>query len=257
MSAGLSNPGGKQAVPALNSHIFEDTAEADPPQKTVSDATPEEARLSSPAAASALSSRVAVHANMRPHALERPDIQAEISTPEIPAAIIPSKLFEPALLPAAWQKIFAKVKPAPIAWTYPELGQDLLLQGDFRRSAVLKELIQSLHLKKGSSAFWPASLPDCAGEGNLDADNYTLPDGLDIFCAGLDYLGAKYLIVLGPDSLQGTAYARLTLKPFTGQIHNGRLILPLPSFDLLLADKMKLDTVTKFLRSILSNFYSD
>lgn len=252
-----SNPAvqGEQRLPA--GHISGDNAEAYLPQPAVADTGQEKNRLSPRAAATALSPRVAVHSDTQTHAPAHPDLHANLSAPEKLAVITSSTLLDPALFPAAWQKIFAKVKPAPIVWTYPELGQDLLLQGDLRRSTVLKELIQSLHLKKGSSAFWPASLPDSYGEGKPDAGSGTAPGELDIFCAGLDFLGAKYLIVLGSDSLRDTAYARLTLKPFTGQIHNGRLILPLPSFDLLLADKLKLETVTKFLRSILSNFYSE
>jgi hypothetical protein len=55
--------------------------------------------------------------------------------------------------------------------------------------------------------------------------------------------------------LRGTSYEKFRLSPFAEQILNGRLLLPLPSFDLLLSDGRWMEAVTKFLRSVLSTFY--
>ncbi|MDL2316259.1 hypothetical protein LJC59_04185 [Desulfovibrio sp. OttesenSCG-928-A18] len=51
------------------------------------------------------------------------------------------------------------MRPAPIVWTYPELGADLTGTGSRERSDYLKRLIQALGLPKGSSSFWPLCLP--------------------------------------------------------------------------------------------------
>lgn len=61
-------------------------------------------------------------------------------------------------LPSAWAELLSRTPRAPIVWTYPELGMDLTGQGDKHRSQCLRELIGSLGLPKGSSAFWPLRL---------------------------------------------------------------------------------------------------
>jgi hypothetical protein len=184
-----------------------------------------------------------------PDSAKLPAAQKDFST-EMPASAKARAFFESAQLPAAWRKILSKVRPAPIAWTYPELGHDLLLSGNAARSRALKELIQALNLAKGSSTFWPASLPDVPEGRKSDQ-----PVSADIFRSGLDYLGVKYLIVFGEETLRGTSYEKLTLKPFAEQILNGRLLLPLPPFELLLKDNSWMEMVTRFLRSVLSTFY--
>jgi hypothetical protein len=165
-------------------------------------------------------------------------------------------IFDTTKIPASWQEILRKVIRAPIAWTYPELGQDLLFKGDanaIKRSATLKTLINTLQLEKGSSTFWPVQLPNGA-DSKPEALDHSLDD-TDFFCSGLDYLGVKYLIAFGADSLQGTSYAKLKLEPFVEQVQSGRFILPLPAFDLLLSDTNLLSTVSKFLHSVFTKFH--
>ena len=154
-------------------------------------------------------------------------------------------------LPEQWKRVLQKVGPAPIAWIYPELGQDLLLQADAARGRALRGIIAGLQLKKGSSTFWPASLPASLPGGQSDSAEAVS----DIFHFGLDHLGVKFLAAFGPQALAGTAYRDLPLRPFSEQISDGRLILALPGFTEILSGQAKLESITVFLRAVFSRYF--
>ena len=147
--------------------------------------------------------------------------------------------------PGPWRELLARMQPAPLAWTYPELGEDLLQSGNKERSAALREIISRLRLPRGSSTFWPTRLPE------QERPDTPAPD---YFRAGLQRLEVRFLIVFGPDALAGTAYEALKLTPFSEQLGDGRLILALPDFASLLAVPGRLDKVVLFLDSVLSKF---
>jgi hypothetical protein len=155
---------------------------------------------------------------------------------------------DPDAWPDLWRGLLTRMQPAPLAWTYPELGDDLLLGGNQERSAALREMISRLRLPRGSSTFWPARLPDSLLP---PAAGQPAPD---YFRAGLKRLGVRFLIVFGPGTLAGTAYEALPLKPFSEQLSDGRLILTLPDFSSLLAVPDRLDKVVFFLHSVLSRY---
>lgn len=94
-------------------------------------------------------------------------------------------------LPEHWKLLLNKVRPAPVIWTYLELGEDLMIKGDPSRSAMLKELIASLGLQKGTSSFLPLTLPDGAH------------DGAEAWCfqACLNHLKGRIIVVLGMEAL--------------------------------------------------------
>ena len=147
--------------------------------------------------------------------------------------------------PEAWQELFARTKPAPILWTYPELGLDLGGQGCTLRSACLRELIGKLQLSKGSSTFWPLCLG--AEENGAEAG---------IFKGGLFLLEPKVVVLIGPRS---ASFAGLDLDlgldlhtPFTQQIARGMLFVLLPEFPAMLENAALADKACVFLRSALA-----
>lgn len=154
-------------------------------------------------------------------------------------ANIQDRASENTALPKAWEAVLEKVKPAPIIWTYEELGEDLMVRGDQARSRALRELIGSLGLKGGTSAFLPAVLP-----GRPD-------DGSDAWCfqAMLGRLGGRILVSFGSGALALGPYAPLGLEPFREKIVQGRIILCLPAFKDILADPARFEATKVFLRS--------
>lgn len=144
-----------------------------------------------------------------------------------------------AKLPAHWEAILEKVKPAAIVWTYKELGEDLLVKGNPDRSRALKELIGGLGLKGGTSTFLPIVLPGAdqsGGEG---------------WCFGalLSRLNGRILVAFGPEALALGPYAALGLEPFHEKIVQGRMVLCLPSFNDILASRERFEATKVFLRS--------
>ena len=165
------------------------------------------------------------------------------------AALDPPALLRTDDWPGPWQRILEKVKPAPIAWSYAELGKDLLLASNPERSAALREIIAHLRLPKGSSTFWPACLPE-----GVAAETALKSAPQDFFRAGLDLLEVRFLVVFGPGALRGSVYGRLRLTPFSEQVSEGRLVLALPEFASLLAERSRLNKVISFLDSVFSRF---
>lgn len=170
--------------------------------------------------------------------------------------------FVPEQLPSPWSTLLGKVSPGPVVWVYPELGLDLLGlvdpagQADSggsgskaasqERGQALRTIIGALKLKKGTNTFWPTSLPDAAGR---------LQGNRDLFHGGLDYLGAKYLMVFGDGTLAGTDYEGIQLRAFTEQISDGRMIIALPDFATLIQDRARLDSIVVFLRSVFARVF--
>lgn len=132
-----------------------------------------------------------------------------------------------------------KVKPAPVVWTYLELGDDLMVKGNPARSQALRELIGSLSLKAGTSAFLPSVLPGCPADGS---------EGW-CFQAALGRLGGRILVSFGPEALALGPYASLGLEPFGEKIAQGRMILCLPAFADILASPARFEATKVFLRS--------
>lgn len=175
---------------------------------------------------------------------------AQAGSPQA-ASIYPAYEFSADNLPAAWKGILQKVAPGPVVWIYPELGLDLQgLSGaeGAKRSAALRSIIGSLKLKKGTNSFWPVSVEGFENSGNGKVERA-------LFHGGLDYLGAKYLIIFGPSALSGTDFEDLRLRPFTEQVCRGRLIIALPDFTELVSDQARLQSVTVFLHSIFSRVF--
>ena len=171
----------------------------------------------------------------------------------------------PSTWPEAWQALFARTRPAPVLWTYPELGLDLGGEGSKQRSACLRELIGKLQLSKGSSTFWPLRLdykdqadspdsPDSVGSPGCAAQGIARPDA-EMFKSGLFLLEPKVVVFIGPESIALAGLNDLGINlhmPFTQQIARAMLFVLLPEFGAMLESPTLADKASVFLRSALA-----
>ena len=158
--------------------------------------------------------------------------------------------------PEAWRSLLERTNPAPILWTYAELGEDLAGRGDKERSACLRRLIGSLQLPKGSSVFWPVRLASPNDGESAPAPlngEESAPGGIgDFFQAGLRHLAPKVVIILGALAVELSGLGLSLNVPFTQQIHGGILYVLLPDFNAILAKPPLEERAGVFLRTALS-----
>ena len=168
-----------------------------------------------------------------------------------PSPAAASKVNE-ATWPGPWRERLKKTLPAPLVWTYPELGEDLSGAGDKARSACLRQLIGSLALPKGSSAFWPLRLP-AAPESLPDAQAaQDTPDESRYFQEGLRLLRPQAVILFGERSV-GLSGLNLRLGgTFAQAVLAGVLYIVLPDFAALLTNAAMGNKTSVYLRSSLS-----
>ena len=153
----------------------------------------------------------------------------------------------PAQWPQGWSSLLDKTRPAPIVWSYPELGADLMGQGSKKRSQYLRSLIGSLNLPKGSNAFWPLVLPE-----TVENDNQQSVPGL-YFKLGLQRLKPKAILFFGMDCLKLSGLSLQFNNYYTQVLYQGILHILLPDFDDLLRKENSLETSRTFLRAMLSS----
>ena len=192
--------------------------------------------------------RVAISDSAAPGTTAFKAVQADSSEREMPTTEQASQLL-PADFKEPWKGIFQKLNPAPVIWTYKELGEDLLIKGNPQRSAILKNLIGSLQLKKGSSAFWPSHVPALPETGTKylsDAQTYT---------AGLHCLGSKIVIIFGNSILHDLGYSLSDMAAFSETIINGRMFILLPDFSVIMEDKSIENSVGQFLLSVFRRIH--
>ena len=150
-----------------------------------------------------------------------------------------AEFVEPSSWPDEWQAIFSRTSPAPLLWTYADLGADLTGRGSKERSSCLRTLIGTLNLPRGSSAFWPVSL-------------HSDPAELFFFQAGLQLLAPKVVVMLGAEAVALTGLGLPLHQPFTQHIFQGRMYVLVPGFDALLSKSGLPDKACAFLRSAFS-----
>lgn len=144
--------------------------------------------------------------------------------------------------PAPWAAQWHKTKPAPLIWTYHELGLDITGQGEpSGRGMLFRKLIAELRLPKGSSAFWPCAMPH---DGVLQAN-------APLFTAGLLRLAPHVLVVSGDAALADIGFAPHILAPFRQIIIEGKLIVGIPDTAALLRDPQQVTTTISFLQAVL------
>lgn len=167
------------------------------------------------------------------HALEKAPSQNGIdhTLPNIPLSQWPRN----------WSALYNKTKPATIVWSYPELGTDLTGNSDKARGAYLRSLIGALNLPKGSSTFWPLSLPD---------DTTDVQSG-HFFQLGLQLLQPRAVLLFGKESIRQSGLSIPLTNPYTQTIIQGILYILLPDFPTLIPKKESVFITCTFLREIL------
>ena len=157
--------------------------------------------------------------------------------------------------PEPWRERLKKTLPAPLVWTYPELGEDLSGAGDKDRSACLKQLIGSLALPKGSSAFWPLRLPSAPGslpDAQAAQGSRNTPDASRYFQEGLLLLHPQAVILFGERSVELSGLNLRLGGTFVQAVLAGVLYIVLPDFATLLANATMGNKTSVYLRSSLS-----
>lgn len=157
---------------------------------------------------------------------------------------------EPALWPGTWAVLRQRTAPAPLVWTYPELGEDLSGHGSKARGDCLRHLITRLALPKGSSAFWPLQLPGTSS-GETAREPAQSGDAV-FFQAGLEYIAPSGVILLGSASIPLTGLPLDLRIPFTQQIVRGRMFVLLPAFAELLSGTEAVERAAVYLRTAFS-----
>jgi hypothetical protein len=165
----------------------------------------------------------------------------------------PSELFpDTPRWPSAWAALFARTPQAPLVWTYPELGADLSGQGDKARAACLRELIGSLGLPRGSSAFWPLSLPDADPDSDLAQREHASPAGF-YFRQGIHLLQPHGIILFGRQALAASGLPLPLGAAYSQSLLGGVLHLLLPDFATILASPADFSKTAAYLRASLAS----
>jgi hypothetical protein len=155
---------------------------------------------------------------------------------------------DPNAWPEPWKGWFAAIAPAPVLWTYHELGADITGIGrSAGRSAFFKNLIAELGLPKGGSVFWPSAMPAAheEGEGVLRAHQA-------VFSAGLLRLAPQVVVVFGEAALADMGFAGL-IRPLRQTMVEGKLLLCLPEVGALLENETQRASSVSLLRAVLAS----
>ncbi len=152
---------------------------------------------------------------------------------------------DPVAWPETWRAWYEKISPAPVLWTYHELGADVTGIGrSTARSAFFKQLLTDLRLPKGSSVFWPCAMPS-------GADGSPLADS-PVFASGVQCLSPQMIVVLGETALEDIGLAG-RLKPFRQDMVDGKLVLLVPEIETLLHDRKQRASAESLLRAVLAS----
>ena len=197
------------------------------------------------------SSSVVSGGESRPPESANPSSQtvSRVNTP-IPATSTehPNPFADSATWPEPWRLVFAKVKPAPLAWTYHELGADLSgLPGGEQRAALFRSIIAELQLPRGTSTFWPTAVP--MEQGNA-ASCAARPE---LFSAGLALLAPRIVVVFGKQALEDMDLPTDAVGLFQQRMVGGRLLIHVPAIDMLLDDAAQVRSTVSLLRAVLGS----
>ncbi|WP_066854773.1 hypothetical protein [Halodesulfovibrio spirochaetisodalis] len=161
----------------------------------------------------------------------------------MPSLVIHPTNKPPEEWPEQWQGYWSKVQvPSPVVWTYWSLGDDLSGHADPKRREVLKKLISSINLPRGTSSFWPV-----AASGQVADDLTPAPE---IFLAGLRRLRPRYSVVFGSKALK-SFMPDSTLRPYLFTQFLGHRLIALPDVDYLVKSPSMLAPVVAYLRTAI------
>lgn len=147
--------------------------------------------------------------------------------------------------PSSFQSYFHKVSPAPVLWCYEALGDDLFGQPDQERSQCLKRLIGELRFPKGTSVFWPPSLPDVSDAAL--AQRVLLQVFQELF--------PKLVICLGSGPVLSFLSDGDAALPFTQRLVKGHMVVFLPDFSELIENPSLFTQAVLYLRAIVSQLF--
>ena len=193
-----------------------------------------------------------------PQPQQRPPQASQAKTPRgqqqeqrpnaVPPRAMPSLVIHPTNKPLEewpqqWQGYWSKVQiPSPVVWTYWSLGDDLSGHADPKRRDVLKRLISSLHLPRGTSSFWPV-----ASSGDTPDSLTAAPE---IYLAGLRRLRPRYSVVFGSKALK-SFMPDSKLRPYLFTQFLGHRLIALPDVDYLVKSPNMLAPVIAYLRTAI------
>ncbi|MFV0423028.1 hypothetical protein [Oleidesulfovibrio sp.] len=151
--------------------------------------------------------------------------------------------------PATWQAAWAKIPgPAPVVWTYWSLGDDLCGNANAERGALLRRIIGSLQLPRGTSAFWPVAMPP--QNAQTDTDESGLVADPALFLAGIERIKPRRVFAFGSRALRSFA-PHCGLRPYQFVHFNGFRLYAMPDIDYLLESPGPVDAVISCLRVAL------
>lgn len=161
----------------------------------------------------------------------------------MPSLVIHPTNKSPEEWPQQWQGYWSKVQvPSPVVWTYWSLGDDLSGHADPKRREVLKKLISSLNLPRGTSSFWPV-----ASSGDTPDSLTAAPE---IYLAGLRRLRPRYSVVFGSKALK-SFMPDSKLRPYLFTQFLGHRLIALPDVDYLVKSPNMLAPVIAYLRTAI------
>ncbi|SIN86837.1 hypothetical protein [Halodesulfovibrio marinisediminis] len=184
----------------------------------------------------------------RPQASQQRPVPQGQRQAAVPPRVMPSLVIHPTNKPPEewpqqWQAYWSKVHvPSPVVWTYWSLGDDLSGHADPKRREVLKKLIASLNLPRGTSSFWPV-----AASGESAGDLTAAPE---IFLAGLRRLRPRYSVVFGSKALK-SFMPDSKLRPYLFTQFLGHRLIALPDVDYLVKSPNMLAPVIAYLRTAI------
>lgn len=231
--AGVSPSSGEQAAPPVASS-----------PSSGRKAYEREALVAAPHAGAASVSGSAASASREAHAPAVREANGSVAA-AVTFAFAEDLPASPAQWPTPWCDWFMQCVPAPVLWTYHELGADVTGTGHSQeRSAFLKRLIADLALPKGSSVFWPSSMPPAAG------DLSPVPHA-PLFAAGLRLLQPRVVVVFGDAALEDMEM-RGRVPPFGQIMVEGKILVRLPDIGELLRGDAQRSSVISLLRALFA-----
>lgn len=161
---------------------------------------------------------------------------------------------DPAAWPRAWGERVTKSSPAPVLWTYHELGADLAGIGKCpARSAFFREIIGELRLPRGTSVFWPCAMPESEmahAAGDAPEEGPLLPNPA-LFAAGVARLRPQVLVVFGERAMADMGFER-RFEYFHQYMVGGKLLVLLPDIEALLHGKAQRASAVSLLRAVIT-----
>ena len=148
--------------------------------------------------------------------------------------------------PPLWQERMRVTSPAPVLWTYWELGTDFCGTPDAARRSLLQRLLKDMGHPAGTHKFWPCALPAKQGDADLLAD-------AAIFWSGVRQLKARVIVAFGQQTFEAMgvpAIPPLRVKRTSG----GQRLISLYDVHTLVDNPAVYNPVVSFLRSHLRTF---